>query len=879
MWQVHVPTLMMLLPALLPLAIMTPVLNVEHHVKVTPLQHGNLFQKLGLVYVGSAFGHLVVPIHLKELRQHRQDLDLINQHVQHLDEETANPYTNQSVLSASMKKKVRWMKFWVNHTVTECLVRLDDALASFSENATMLEGSRARRAVNYVEFPFRSKRQIIVGAIGAGLGAAITGIISKYEQDKLVKIMNKRQEVIIAQLEKDEVSIHQNSEDIHRLNQTVGNLIMAIYRLSEFANNTNYVTLTLTTTYSVTETVKTVDSVLDALESARSGTFNINLGKTQSLKRALNSLAIQGIRDGRVLGIKNLMDLQHAESSYLVDFDEEIVYTIAHVQMPNPQSYLTLYSYQGSPIAIHPKSRIFAEVEYKGYVALAKDNSNYQEWNDETLKQCKKYHSTWYCPETVRYQRKRTSCLTGLYDSDAKVVHELCPINLVHSVSLAKQINATAYVVTETEKQQMTVTCANYKTKVPIQGTVILNLKPGCVASTENLVINHPKIVSEVTVESKLITTPIKISIPPDDVEEFLDHAEEFISIVGQKVPMKLLKSLMTFKRDIKAASKWSFTQWISSWRPGSLLGNVGTWFFVAFLVLVLYWIGRCACARYRLNQGFRIVEGLQVPPNESISFQQLQRQNDLNEERDGSRARVLDSTRNPIQPDSQRVKKALQMVDSGLLPDARRVLTEASSNQGEKLLKMVSPSGKEAICLRDQHGPKFTQLSRSGWKLEEVMDPEMTSPDSGIGETDTESLPLNNDFSASVPIIPGNDDSWWHTMMRRTLDTNPKIEWFRQNPGCIPNEMHDLEMEALTTFPFTSLIEQCPPDHQTGLIDPNRVAKVLKKRRQIRISYFEKATPSQKRAMEKKELEKYQNYRGERTIPNISNAINPDLL
>ena len=70
---------------------------------------------------------------------------------------------------------------------------------------------------------------MIVGAIGAGLGAAITGIISKYEQDKLVKVMNQWQEVIIAQLEKDEVSIHQKSEDIHRLNQTIGNLIMAIY--------------------------------------------------------------------------------------------------------------------------------------------------------------------------------------------------------------------------------------------------------------------------------------------------------------------------------------------------------------------------------------------------------------------------------------------------------------------------------------------------------------------------------------------------------------------------------------------------------------------------------------------------------------------------
>ena len=119
----NVPTLIMLLPVLLPLIAMTPVLDVDPHVKVTPLIHGNLFKKLGLVYVGSAYGHLVVPIHLKELRQHRQELDLINQHVQHLDEDTANPYTNKSVLSSSMKKKVKWMKFWVNHTVSECLVR------------------------------------------------------------------------------------------------------------------------------------------------------------------------------------------------------------------------------------------------------------------------------------------------------------------------------------------------------------------------------------------------------------------------------------------------------------------------------------------------------------------------------------------------------------------------------------------------------------------------------------------------------------------------------------------------------------------------------------------------------------------------------------
>ena len=80
------------------------------------------------------------------------------------------------------------------------------------------------------------------------------------------------------------------------------------------------------------------------------------------------------------------------------------------------------------------------------------------------------------------------------------------------------------------------------------------------------------------------------------------------------------------------------------------------------------------------------------------------------------------------------------------------------------------------------------------------------------------------------------------------------------------------LEMEALTTYPFTSIIKQCPPDPQTGLIDANRVAKFMGKRRKLRINYFQTATHSEKQAMEKKEHQKYTEYRGERTIPNMPN-------
>ena len=78
--------------------------------------------------------------------------------------------------------------------------------------------------------------------------------------------------------------------------------------------------------------------------------------------------------------------------------------------------------------------------------------------------------------------------------------------------------------------------------------------------------------------------------------------------------------------------------------------------------------------------------------------------------------------------------------------------------------------------------------------------------------------------------------------------------------PGQQPPGYDDVELECRTTFPFTSVMENCPPD-ANGVIDPNRVAKFLKKRRQIRMAYMEGATPSQRHTMELREFQKYREY------------------
>ena len=209
-------------------------------------------------------------------------------------------------------------------------------------------------------------------------------------------------------------------------------------------------------------------------------------------------------------------------------------------------------------------------------------------------------------------------------------------------------------------------------------------------------------------------------------------------------------------------------------------------------------------------------------------------------------------------------------MADTGVSEDVRRALTDDTN----ALLPKVDNHQAEST-------PKLKAvLSRSGWKLTEISPPEldsgMESSPSDFQESPRDVTPL---VAAHRVIHVGYLDPDRDRMMKNALDTNPRIEWFRQNPGVLPNEIHDLEMEALTTYPFTSIIKQCPPDPQTGLIDANRVSKFLRKRRRLRINYFQNATHAEKQAMEKKEHQKYTEYRGERTIPNLCNAIDPALL
>ena len=596
--------LVMWIPLVVPMIV---DLNVEAEVKLTKIKHGNLFKDVGHVYSQAKDAHLIIPIDLKELEDRNNALASIRRSVLAMDENkripSNDPRSAPYLFNSKTRRSLQWMKKWTNESITNGLDRLEETLKSFDPNITMIGdlGGRRRRGVTHHD---REKRQIVVGTIGVVAGGLIAGLVNKYETDRLVHVLKQRQDVIAHQIEADQIRIHQNAKDLERLNKTVGAVVNAVWKMENLMNNTNYVTMSLMTTYSVTEVVSKSNAIMDALEDARSGTFNINLCETAGLKNGITELQRQGLKHGRSLAVRSLFDLTHLAVSYLIDFVKKKVYLVVHCPLVITNDYMVLYQYQGSALLLTNNTDIYVEIEVDNqYLALTQDNALYNEWTDASLKDCQKLQNVYFCPGTIQYKRSRESCLTGLYDGNNRIVKEQCPLIMTNHVSTVTQLNASTYMLTETTASELVVDCDENRRRYPIKGTYLLSLNPGCVASTRQVVITRPKLEAEVTTKTKFLNNPLDLSdlIDHDKLHQFLELAHNFLGTVGKHVPVKAVTSLLHFQTDYAQANRYTLSQWITSLKPGSLLHTI----VIAFILVVVgvICIKCCPCLVRQIQQ------------------------------------------------------------------------------------------------------------------------------------------------------------------------------------------------------------------------------------------------------------------------------------
>ena len=589
----------MLWPLIVPL-----IVNVTSNPRLEKINHGNLFKDVGHVYSKAKDAHLIIPINLQELEDRRNSLDTIRRHVVNMDENQKRPTNDNSgnyLFNLKTRKSLAWMKMWTNQSITNGMDRLEDTLKSFEQNVSTIGdlGGRRRREVHYD----RKKRQLVVGAIGLITGGIVAGIVNKYETDKLTHVLKQKQDVIVHALEESQVKIHQNAADLERLNQTVGSVVNAVWRMENNINNTNFVMLSLMTTYSVTETVHKSNQIMDALEDARSGSFNLNLCETTALKNGVTELQKQGLKHGRSLGIRSLFDLTHMAVSYLVDFIKRKLYLILHTPLVITNDYMILYEYRGSPVLLQNDTNLYIEVEVENqFLALTTDNLLYNEWTDASLKECQKIQKVYFCPGTVQYKRTRRSCLTGLYDGKSEMVQELCPLTITSQISRATQLNTSTYMLIETEPSELLIDCEEKKERFQIQGTYLLNLDPGCVASTPKLVVSRPKLEAEVTIDTKFLSNPLSFqNLISGNIHHFIEMAKISLGTVGKKVPVQTVTALSQMRDDMTQANTYSWFDWITSSEPGSLLNDILT---IIFVIIIIYLFAKiCPCLMRKIKK------------------------------------------------------------------------------------------------------------------------------------------------------------------------------------------------------------------------------------------------------------------------------------
>ena len=619
--------------------------NPKHPWSIKRLRHGAVLKKVGRIHNHLAYGHLHLALRMDGLLLRRNKLVEMNDHIQQ--------WNIYRIKKDSMMHSMILLREWVNRTVYETTVRIDTILLTMGGNSTdgkkrsitdaesqryfqekfnelhdklqntgtqkqkqinILENKNPIR-INIKEKKSRKKRQLLVALGGAIVGGFISSIISDFQQTTLVDVIQKKQDIMSAQIQDNLIRTNQNEADIQRLSKA-----MAIIKdgVAEFVNETSRrldahsQMMNLLT--SVSEEAHDVEKLVRAVEEARSGTFNLGLCEPHGLASALEHLQKMGLRDGRSLGINTMLDLSHMPMSYLIDVQNRILHVFLHVPMERSGQYLTLLQFIDSPARAVARNDtpLYLEVDVKGaYLAIAGDQSKYMTYDEEDLRLCHRVQTEYFCPNLVIYKESRKSCIKAIYDNDIKNIQRLCPLTLTNEISKATRLNGSTYIVTETTPQLISMTCGPEKQTQKRRisgGTYEIYIPKGCVLSTDNLLIEHPNFEPNVEVQGIVTTSSLEITnwIHETELPEFLKTAEGYLDQVGVKVPITHIKALTKFKKDMIAAEKEDWEAWLSQIKPGGLLSHIVTICTVLLFFVIIFKL--IQCVKIRRNKGLSFI-------------------------------------------------------------------------------------------------------------------------------------------------------------------------------------------------------------------------------------------------------------------------------
>ena len=543
--------------------------------------HGALWHRMGQLKTTTSFCHLHIPIRTTALKQRQQFMKAINAKFQLLQ----IPYdwpTDQKQLAQT---RLRDLKRFVHRTTSDTVERITEVLAAVHPST-----------------PGREKRQILLPLIA--VGAALTGVVAEgFTHSTINHVIEGSQNVLSHTVEQDLIHIHDNTEDIRRLNATISVLFEDFKQTFLQAKRTKYETAILRASFATLVNAMDINRKTKAILVAREGHLDPENFNQAKLRGALEELNAKTVRKGFEIQTTDTEELKSLPTSYVVDSKTETIHLITHIPLFRPGSQMSLFRYIDAPIILPNNNSTDVDnhqplhLEFnpsQQYLAVMKDGTTYIEMNESDLNSCTRKKEKFYCPLLGKYKKQRRSCLMALYGNDPKDILQDCSLMVSRPESVIERIDKNQWLLIEPQLTEIRIQCENgFNRRAEIQGNYLVELVSGCELNTENINVIQPNYEADVVIEGIMenpVPTP-SVWIEEGEEIHFLNITRTMLSRVGTKAPLSSIKTLINFRKELQKVKEESSLFHFPKWTLHSLLPSATTILLVVLSIIVIRWV------------------------------------------------------------------------------------------------------------------------------------------------------------------------------------------------------------------------------------------------------------------------------------------------
>ena len=329
--------------------------------------------------------------------------------------------------------------------------------------------------------PPRGKRQVVVGAIAAGVGALASMVTSYvaglFSPSQTNEVAAGATDEMVAEMEGLEGKAAWSQERVRLLKGVVTNLSKALDSEEEEIELLAHFSLLMNQQMIVLDEIEqSVQSVVALttghLPPSMVTPINLEAG-LQAIRHKLNLNESAFLPESR-------NEIYQLPSSYLA-LNNRTVIILIHLPFCREEDMMKAYRYIPSPLQLTPHHYLIPYPRHE-IISVASDSSKYRLMSAGEFADCAKVNRISYCAyDNYYYTSRGDDCLYNLFTNNATGISESCPVTTAPADDFLVQLGLVEFLLYHKEEEYVNLTCGTKAVdSAKFSGLRRISLPPGC---------------------------------------------------------------------------------------------------------------------------------------------------------------------------------------------------------------------------------------------------------------------------------------------------------------------------------------------------------------------------------------------------------------